>query len=566
MPETKPPGPTGAPLPAIATAPDAPNGPAEPVIARRSGPSLVWLVPLVALLVAGWLVYQSLAETGPAITVSFNNAPGLEAGKTKVRLKDVVVGNVESIALSPNLDRVLVKIRMQPDSTRLLVQGTRFWIVTPRITARAISGLNTLLSGPHIELDPGSGSGEVDFFEGLEAPPVVASDEPGTEFMLHAASLGSLGAGSPIYFRQIPVGYVIKYQLAKDGAEVDIQVFVSAPYDQLVHHNTHFWNASGITIEAGTQGIKVRTESLMAILGGGIAFDLPPGEPPGDAADPGHRFTLFSDRASSNEDKFSWELHYLAYFEGSVRGLAVDAPVEFRGVQVGRVNRIDLEEAPDDQGLRIAVVLSIQPERVDASARERDEARSGIDRMIENGLRAQLRTGSLVTGQRFVELDIFPDALPAPVVSDADYPVIPTVPGTLDTITTRLSSFLDKLDQLPLSDIADELKQTLEGIHGIVESPQVSEALERLNSSLGHLENLSRQLDRQLVPKATTTLTQATKTLKTAERIISQNSPLHQELLRALKDLSSAARSIRIMAEYLERHPDSLLRGKSSRR
>lgn len=541
---------------------------AEPVIRKRGGLPLVWLIPLVAILVAGWLVYQSVAETGPLATVSFKNASGVQAGKTLVRIKDVVVGTVETVTLSPNLDRVLIGIRIHPDSRRLLTSQSRWWVVKPRISVREISGLDTLLSGTHIQMDPGEpakGKAQKKFI-GLEEPPLVASDEAGREFHLHADTLGSVSVGSPIYFRRVAVGYVTKTHLQEDGKAVDIDIFIQSPYEKQVRSNSRFWNASGVDIQVGADGFRLRSQSLTSILSGGIAFDVPSNQDRGKQAPANKTFTLFDNEQLSDQKDFSWNLRYLAYFTGSVRGLSVDAPVEFRGVTVGSVERVFLEDDPDTGGLRIAVQLDIQPERV--TTREDSNRRAGkvIAELVRQGLRAQLRTSSLLTGQRFIELDIHPDAKPAEIITGGQYPVLPTVPEALEAMTARISSVLGKLDQLPLESIANELNGTLAGLNTLVNSPELQQAITRLNNSMAELQKLGEQINQGVVPKANGTLKQATATLKTAQNIISPDSPLHHELLKALKDLSAAARSIRTMAQYLERHPDSLLRGKPGRR
>jgi len=541
---------------------------AEPVIRQRGGFPLVWLIPLVAVAVAGWLLYQSIAETGPLATVSFKNASGVEAGKTRVRIKDVVVGMVETVSLSPDLSRVLVGIRMNPSSGRLLTSKANWWMVKPRITAREISGLSTLLSGTHIEMDPGNpktGKPQKKF-TGREDPPLIGSDEPGSEFHLHAETLGSVGVGSPIYFRRIAVGYVTKTKLQDDGDAVDIDIFIQAPYDKQVRTNSHFWNASGVDIQVGADGFRLRSQSLTSILSGGIAFDVPDNRTRDKRAPAGKTFTLFDDEQDGDQNLYAWNLRYLAYFGGSVRGLSPDAPVEFRGVKVGSVEHIYLEEDPNGGNLRIAVQLNIQPERVTTKEDNNRGAATEIAELVRHGLRAQLRTGSLLTGQRFIELDMHPDAEPATIITGGKYPILPTVPETLEAITARITSLLDTVDKLPLAEIAEELKGSLAGVNMLVNSPELKQAVAHLNNSMGELQTLGEQLNQRVLPDARGTLKQASATLKTAQSLIGPGSPLHHELLKALKDLSAAARSIRVMAQYLERHPDSLLRGKSSRR
>jgi paraquat-inducible protein B len=515
----------------------------EPVISEKPRFSLVWLIPLVAVLIAGWLVYQSLSHTGPLVMVSFSDANGIEAGKTKVRFKDVVIGQVESVGLGPKLDKVLVGVRISPGFERLLTPGASWWVVRPRITSREISGLNTLLSGAHIEMVPGDGHGEQTRYEGLLSPPVVISGEPGTHFALQAETLGSLDTGSPVYYRRIEVGHVTSHRLHENGQQVDIEIFIHAPYDDLVHRNTHFWNASGISMDVSTEGLKIRTESLVSILSGGIAFELAKGEAPGPAPTKDHVFRLFPNHDASRDDSYQLSLRYIAYFDGSVRGLAPDAPVEFRGVQVGKVERISLDQDPDTGSLRIAVLLAIQPQRVNIDQDSPRDAATQIAQLVSKGMRAQLRSASLVSGSRFVALDMYPDEPYTPIIKGPDYPILPTTPEALEAITARISSLLDKFDKLPLEAIAEELRGTLAGTNKLSNSAELKSSLVHLDASMAQLKAFTVKVNRSVLPNANAVLREAKKTMKTAGPVIAPDSALHNRHIKALSGPQTTGRT-----------------------
>ena len=314
----------------------------EVEVAARRGISIVWLIPLVAGAIAIWLGYTTLQEKGPTITITFANAEGLEAGKTKVKYKDVDVGLVDTVTISEDLSRIIVTASMAKGSDHYLNEGTKFWIVRPRIGAGGISGLGTLVSGAYVAVDPGEGKPTTSF-TGLEEPPAINSDVAGRRFRLRAARLGSVSRGSPIYYHDIQVGQVLNYELADDQKSLDVDVFVTAPHDQLVRADSRFWNASGFDISLGTAGVDVSVESLQSLLAGGIAFDTPTIDRPGEQAAAGFVFPLFDNYRAVTEARYTEKVFYLVYFDGSVRGLRPGAPVEFRGMRVGSVTDVRLE-------------------------------------------------------------------------------------------------------------------------------------------------------------------------------------------------------------------------------
>ena len=282
--------------------------------------SIVWLVPLVAVFIGGWLVYKALSEKGPTITITFKSADGLEAGKTKIKYKDVELGLVNSIVLSKDLSQVIVTAELVKQAENFISENTRFWVVRARVAAGGVSGLGTLFSGAYIGLDPGK-PGKRQQFQGLEVPPVVTTDLPGSHFVLRAPSLGSLNVGAPVFFRRIEVGQVVSYQLDEDGQAVTIQVFVHDPHHKLVFKNTRFWNASGLDVTIGADGIRVDTEAFVTLMVGGIAFDTPLNMEPGEPAEQNDVFDLYQNRESISEKTYAHKTQWLLYFDGGVRGL-----------------------------------------------------------------------------------------------------------------------------------------------------------------------------------------------------------------------------------------------------
>ena len=527
--------------------------------------SIVWLVPLIALAVGGWLVYKAISEKGPTITITFKSAAGLEAGKTKIKYKDVDLGQVVSIDLDDDLQQVVLKAELVKKAENFLSQNTRFWVVRARVSAGAVSGLGTLFSGAYIGLDPGEPGPPATQFKGLEIPPVVTTDLPGSHYVLRAASLGSLNIGDPVYFRRIEVGRVVSYKLDEDGQAVTLEIFVHDPHHQLVRKNTRFWNASGVDVSISAEGIRVDTESLAALIIGGIAFDTPADQLPAEPAAANAVFKLYKNRESTTEQTFARKNRWLLYFDGGVRGLQSGAPVELQGIQIGQVLDVNLEFDVEKDAFRVPVLVETEPDRIQSSGSrpEGEENQKIMDYLVAKGMRAQLKTGSLITGQLLVAIDMHPDAPPAKINWDGVYPVLPTIPTAMEEITTSLTQLLNKLEKVPIEQIGYELRDTIAGANRLVNSPELQASAAELNKTLNEAQKFVAALNKNVAPELDEAVSNLNGALIQAQKLArSLNSNVAPQADRTLKELQSAARSIKVWAEYLERHPEALIRGK----
>jgi paraquat-inducible protein B len=522
---------------------------------RRRGWSVqfIWIVPIVAALIGGWLVVKGILERGPTITITFKTAEGLEAGKTKIKYKSVDVGEVKTIKLSPDDHGVVATAEIVKEAEPYLVEDTRFWVVRPRIAGGQVSGLGTLFSGSYIGLDIGKSGTERRKFIGLDTPPIFTADMPGRHFVLESKNLGSLGIGSPVYYRQVEAGSVVAYELNKDGKAVTLKVFVNAPYDQYVTANTRFWNASGIEVAVDVTGIKVDTQSLASILIGGIAFEAPPGPLPSAPAEENHVFALATSRSQAMKLVDTVAVPATLYFKDSLRGLSIGAPVEFRGITVGEVQSMNVEFNESEGEFRFPVGVTIYPARLAAmatvGAKTTDDPavrRSRFNTMVEHGLRGQLRSGNLLTGQLYVALDFFPEAAKAHIDWTKTPPVLPTVVGSMTEVQETLHRLARSFEKLPLDQIGAELRQSLR----------------TLNRTLENADKFVNRLDTDIAPSARLTLEEARKTFRAAEQIIASDAPLQQDMRVMLRELSRTAQSFRALADSLERNPESLIRGK----
>ena len=475
-----------------------------------------------------------------------------------MKYKEVDVGLVDTVAISDDLSRIIVTASMVKGADHYLNEGTKFWIVRPRIGAGGISGLGTLVSGAYVAVDPGKGA-PTKSFTGLEEPPPINSDVAGRRYRLRATRLGSISRGSPIYYHDIQVGQVLNYELADDHKSLDVDVFVTAPHDQLVRDDSRFWNTSGFDISLGTTGVDVSVESLQSLLAGGIAFDTPTIDRPGEQATAGFVFPLFDNYRAVTEARYTEKVFYLVYFDGSVRGLRPGAPVEFRGMRVGSVTDVRLEIDPKQETVRIPVTIAIEPERVTmVGGTLSSEPYAMMRSLVAGGLRAQLKAGNLLTGDLLVDLDFYPGSPPAKLDESGTYPTIPSVPTQLEVLTASVTGVLNKLAALPLPELVADLRTTVQGINTLVASPDTKETVAGLRQSTAHLQALLGTLDQQVGPL----LTKADTTLGSANSLVGRDSQLRYDVGDLLKELTGAARSIRVFADYLQRHPEALLRGK----
>jgi paraquat-inducible protein B len=534
--------------------PDHPSSTATPapgtpeIKRRRFNVSLVWVVPIVAALIGVSMVVHNARQAGPQITVSFLTAEGLEVNKTQVKYKNVVIGKVTSIALREDRSRIDATIDLEGSAKSFASEDSRFWVVRPRIGAGGVSGIDTLLSGSFIGADAGESDKTKDKFVGLETPPPITYGEKGTRYTLNTDNLGSLDVGSSVYYRRIPVGEVVSYKLNEDGKGVEVQIFVHAPNDKFVTSDTRFWNASGVDVSLSAEGLKVDTQSVSSILAGGIAFVEPKYSPNPQVAEENTTFSLFSDQETAMAPADGAPRYIRMRFNQSLRGLTVNAPVEFHGVNLGRVVSIDLDYDEVTKDFPTIIGAVIYPSRLGKAHEKMLKGRDANDdalavqemaQFVARGLRAQARTGNLLTGQLYIALDFVPNAKPVNFDMAARPVEVPTVPGSLDKLQEQLQGLVDKISKLPIDQIADNL-----------------------NNNLGELQKTLKQVNGEVLPQVRDTLVATRKTMASANESVSEESPQRQQFGQAMEEVQRTARSVRVLTDFLGRHPESLIRGR----
>jgi paraquat-inducible protein B len=527
----------------------------EPRARVRAQPfSWVWLFPIGAAAIVAWLAWRNLSDRGPAITISFRSVDGLQAGQTKIQHRNVDLGTVESLELTPDMSRVIVHARMTRQATDHLTENTRFAIIAPHVGVGGISGLSTIVSGSYVEMYPGKPGEPKRDFVGLDEPPVLPPDSRGRAFTLLANDLGSLTRGSPISYKGITIGEVEDYTLRPGNKGVTVTAFIRSPHEDLVHPETRFWNAGGVDLTLGSQGLRIRANSWEQLLSGGIAFDTPNevlSKPPSAA---GSVFGLYDNRRAADRAPLGPTLVYVADFLGNQRGLDTGTVVELQGVEVGEVT--DAHLAYDDRAhtLVTRTTFYVDPERVQimnlpraADPSQHDAVQQWIEKLVNDGMRAQVSSASFLTGMKLVGLEMVPDAPRAHLERDGDFVKMPSsASGDITAVLQNLQNVLKNIDRA-------------------TSGPQLGHALQSLDDTLTRLDKVTHDLEpdiKSLIKSLRDTADSAQSTLNTIQGLAGNTAPSGTDLPRMMRELTEAARSVRGLADYLDRHPEALIRGR----
>ncbi|MEM9122791.1 MAG: MlaD family protein, partial [Pseudomonadota bacterium] len=520
---------------------------------KRRQISIVWLVPLIAALIGGLVAYQSLTSLGPLVEIEFEEGHGIKAGKTEIKHKNVVVGMVEDVTLGKDLETILVKARMDKALEDYLGDTAEFWVVKATVSGAGLTGLGTIISGVYIEVDwTGPRQKRMRSFKGLDQQPLTPPGTPGKHVTLRTPQAGSLDVGSPVYFRQVRVGQVESRRLADDFSHVLYEAFVEAPYDQLVSGNTHFWNVSGVSAQAGTDGLTINIESLASLFAGGVAF----GEFGTSLSErPLKEDTVFfvhEDRDAAEESIFDADDQdgylFFALFEDSVRGLEKGAPIEWQGIRIGRVKDLilDLGDNPRDHGY-IRVVLELQPARVGITDVRDEDVQIAISEWIRAGMRPQLASGNLLSGRKYVEFVEGAGEIGGVIdFTTTPYPTLPTAASNLGTVTQNVEQIVSNLADLPLDRLILGAISVVENVDTLVGDPNTKSIPAELNQALSAFRGAAKNIDAASgdLPQLVDNLNQLATIGESTLGGLSPNSELYVDLSGAVSDLREAARSL----------------------
>jgi paraquat-inducible protein B len=511
---------------------------------KKRGISTIWIVPIVALVIGAMLFYQSWNEKGPEVKIVFKSAAGIQAGKTVIKYKDVEVGQVKDVTFSHDLQSVTVTAELKKNMKPYLSENTRFWVVKAKVGMGEIQGLDTLFSGVYIVIDPKKGKQSTKTFNGLEQIPVITSGDKGRTFILKSDSIGSLSVGSPIYYKKLKAGSIASYHLDPDGKKITIEVFIKAPFDKLVNDKTRFYNTSGISVSMNADGLDVQTESLVSMMMGGLSFDNFATHGQGKEVQKDFIFTLYKNLKEAQKLQYKRELFFWVYFKDSIRGLSVGAPVEFRGVRIGEVVSFSLVGDTDTAEFKIPILIKIEPERFTIIGKNQENKNQVnvpvFEKLLEKGFRAQLQSGNLLTGELFIDLNLYPELPPTAPKKELDYYVIPTVPTTLETLKSNAQKIIQRISNIPFEEIGTETKQLITEIR--------SNTIPKFNASVSHIDTLVKDTD---------------NLMNTARKnYLDRNAEINKKLIKLLDEMTQTTKSIKHLTDYLERHPESLIKGK----
>ncbi|TMP42551.1 mammalian cell entry protein [Pseudoalteromonas citrea] len=536
-------------------------------IATKPKFSAIWLVPVIALIITAWMLYQHQINKGHTIFVKMQNAEGIVAGKTEVKVRNVKVGLVDSLRLQLEQNAVIARVQIDTHYDDLLTEDAKLWIVKPRIDESGISGMNTLLSGVYLELEPGQSETRSTLFTLQDEPALISPDVMGKRFSLTANQAEVLDVGSGIYFRNYKIGQIESAKFNIDELTMEYGIFIFAPYDKLITTNAIFWVSAGVNISLSTEGIDVSTGSLSKLIKGGISVDYPPNSHAADQAQALNQYKLHESFSAALEKRFDNADFFLVEFEQSIRGLRIGAPVEYRGMRIGTVEQAPAQIERDGQPLyfqqnttSVPVLIKIEYGRIyEQSELAKTYWQTNIEKWISNGLRASLKSGNILTGAVYIELDFYTKAPAAQLVQSSVYPVLPSVSSGFTALSEQVTDLLNKLNDLPLSKTMTTFDGTLQEYRLL--AMEMNKLISEFNqkdiagdtkSSLGSINSTLSQL--------TSSLKQFEKTLTNYQ----QGSGMVEQLTDTLEELESLSNTLKPISKGLTEQPSMLIFDKQS--
>jgi paraquat-inducible protein B len=522
---------------------------------RRWRLSPVWLIPLGAALIGAWLIYQNVMSRGPEITLAVDTAEGLEAGKTLVKVRSVEVGHVTSVALADDYQGAVATVQMNPGAADLLVQNSRFWVVKPRVGRQGISGLGTILSGAYIQLQPGDSEKTKYAFDVRDSAPAVSTSEPGISLRLTSDNDNSLAVGDLIIYQGQTVGQIESAKFNVDAKRMDYRIFVRKPFSTLVANNTQFWLRSGIDFHLGSDGVNVQIGSIQSVLAGGITFGQPEGVETGRAPQSNAKYKLYATRNAAVQDRFDEKIEYVILLDDSVRGLSPGAPVEYRGLRVGTVEEVPFFRDNFDfnrfANFKIPVRIAIEPQRPSNSWSDwsRQQWRDNLERFFQNGLRATIKSGNLLTGAMFIDTQFEDNAGDYAQKMVGNYRVFPSEQSSITSIQQQLSRLMDRLNAIDVGPIVNDLKHTLRTSNA---------TLDELHKATEQINHLLAGADTRALPGE---LRQSLAALQNTLDGFQQGTPAYEEVNRSIERLNRVLDDVAPLARTLRNDPNALIFG-----
>jgi len=516
--------------------------------------STIWFVPLIAVFIGCWMLYYQWSNEGTEISIHFSTAEGMEAGKTKIKSRNVDIGEISQIELNNKGDGVIVTAKIKKTAEHFLVSDSMFWVVSPQISHTGVSGLSTLISGVYIEISPGKNEAERYQFEALDAPPVTAVGTPGLHVTLNSNDQFAYSKGDPIIYKGLTVGQFEDIYFNFEERVVYYNAFIKAPYHQLITSNTKFWDVSGLQFDLNADGISIKTGNLETMLTNGVTFGIPEGMGVGDKIGERSYFDIYESYDAADDERYRHSIEFVVLVSDSIRGLSIGAPVEYRGVQIGKVKSTNMaltlsKNTLTKEDFKIPVLISLQPGRVglpDNSNGKDIMAKQNIY-WIKHGLKAVLRTGNILTGSLYVDLQHNQDQ-PISVIEQYDeFPIIPTSSDDFSQITAKAEQFMDKLNNIPLNNLSNNANQLM------LEITQTAKELQGVSQNL---EGLLSQVEQQHLSAE---LKKTLQGINSLTQDLSSGSPGYEDLRTTLNTLTATMNELKPLLNQLKHKPNSLV-------
>ncbi|OBU16866.1 paraquat-inducible protein B [Photobacterium aquimaris] len=530
------------------------NQPAEAKVQRLKQVSPIWIVPLVALAIGIWMFVQYLNSQGPVITIRLPNASGIEVGKTAIKSLNVKVGVVTKVQLSKDYSYITVTAQMNNDTGRMLKNDTLFWVVKPRIGKGGVSGLDTLLSGSYIEMQPGEGKKDKDHFVALDVPPVAPADAKGLRVILTSRQAGKLGVGDPVLYDGFTVGRVEKVSFDINSKRANYQLFIFEPYDSLVRTSSNFILASGVKVQVGAEGFNVKIGSLESLITGGVTFTTPADDQGTPQLKQKAYYRLYDNRTAVREKMFERHLDFVMLFSESIRGLKAGAPIEYRGIQIGTVQKVPLRLPTSQEGFtskQIPVLIRIDLGRVYDRSDEGTLAslKTNLEKEFKLGLRATLKTGNLLTGALYIGTDVYKAEKPVKQMTYDGYDLFPTKTGDLAEVQKQLTNLLNKFNKLPVEDTLNSMTATLKASE---------KTMATMQKAINDLDRLLKQKDTQALPGD---VRASLKQIQTTLNGFGPDAAPYQNLEGALTRFEAVMTELQPVLRQINEKPNSLVFG-----
>jgi len=519
--------------------------------------STIWILPLIALFIAAWLFVQNERNKGIIVHILMPHAEGVVAGKTEIKVRSVNIGIISDIRLAHDQRSVIAEAKINKSYHKLLTKDANVWMVKPRIDESGVSGLGTLLSGVYIEFLPGTSDVKSDTFKLRTEPPLIEKDIEGSRYTLFSKDAEVLDVGTGVTFKSYQIGQIETATFDLKAQTMRYGIFIKAPYTELITSNVVFWVSSGIDVDLSASGFSFQTESLAKLIKGGVSVAVPEGDDPGYVAKPERVFTLSANYKAAREQRYHNVKTYIINFEQSIRGLYAGAPVEYRGIRVGTVSRSPAKFKRDPKGFiteytSVPVEVKIEFGRMsDDQSAYREYWDNTVDQWVASGLRATLKTGSLLTGSMYVELDVFPDAKPEKITEKDGIAFFPSVNGGISEISNKVSSLLDKLNNLKLEESLGRLNQTLSSIDSASQSMNTfmaDESMQKLPESfIRDFNQIAENMD------------QFSKTMAD----YGQGSAIYGQLRQTLGELKRISGQLQPLTKNLNEQPNMMIFDKS---